>query len=47
MYPWDERIEKGFWRGKLTGMDLDHFPIGIVENNPSPESIKQKILENP
>lgn len=46
-WPWEKRVEKGFWRGKLTGMDLDTFPIGTVEHNPSPETIRHKIIENP
>ena len=47
LYPWEKKIEKGFWRGKLTGMDLDHFPIGVVETYPRPEYIKRDILADP
>ena len=25
--PWETRKEIAFWRGKLTGMDLDLFPV--------------------
>ena len=48
-YPWDQKLEIGFWRGKFTGMDLDLFPAsdGFAFHNPSPKKVKQLILEDP
>ena len=36
-----------FWRGKLTGMHLDEFSVGVAEHNPRPEKVRDLILENP
>lgn len=40
MYKWEDKEDVVFWRGKLTGMNLDKFSVGIVEHNPSPEKIR-------
>ena len=46
-YKWEDKEEVVFWRGKLTGMHLDKFPVGVAEHNPSPEKVKEMILEDP
>ena len=46
-FPWESRIEKAFFRGAFTGHHLDYFPVGIFEHNPSPDQVKNLILEDP
>lgn len=46
-YPWEKKEEVVFWRGKLTGMNLDYFPVGYIEHNPGPQKIKDMVIEDP
>ena len=46
-YKWEDKEDKVFWRGKLTGMNLDYFQVGVAEHNPRPEKVREMILENP
>ena len=46
-YKWEDKEDVVFWRGKLTGMNLDHLPVGVAEHNPKPEKVKDIIMSDP
>lgn len=46
-YPWENKKEIVFWRGKLTGMNLDYYPVGYIEHNPGPKVIREEVIADP